>query len=43
MIWTNVNDNNHFAKFHKICIVLKLKGMRNVDERVYWDIIKLKG
>jgi hypothetical protein len=32
-----------FVKFHKICIVLKLKRVRSVDEGVYWDIIKLKG
>jgi hypothetical protein len=42
-IWANVNDNSHFVKFHKIYIVLKLKGVKNVDEGVYWDIIKIKG
>jgi hypothetical protein len=42
-IRANVYDNSHFAKFHNIYIILKLKGVKNVDEGVYWDIIKLKG
>jgi hypothetical protein len=32
-----------FLNFHNIYIILKLKGVKNVDEGVYWDIIKLKG